>query len=67
MWLDCTGRVCDGRGALGTETATLGQGQLEGLCLNARPGLYPVDRRKPQVSEDKSSFQMEEGLDMEEN
>lgn len=44
-----------GRGALGAETET-GQGQLEGLCLNARLGLYLGVHREPQVSQDTSSF-----------
>lgn len=59
-----------GRGALGIETGTLGQDQLEGLCLNARLRLYPVVHREPQVSRGKFSFQAAtwmEGLDLEEN
>lgn len=44
-----------GRGALGIETET-GQGQLEGLCLNARLGLSPGVHSEPQVSQDTSSF-----------
>lgn len=47
--------VGGGQGALGIETGTLGQGQLEGLCLNARLGLYPVSHRQPQVTQGRTS------------
>lgn len=55
---------------MGIETGTLGQDQLEGLCLNVRLRLYPIVHREPQVSRDRFSFQEAtwmEGLDLEEN